>query len=99
LKQTDYYFVASNRIYGSIRHLPWRYAMQDKFYELLYQGKLGFEHVYGGGTVAGDQVVPHLFGIKFNDQSADESFTVYDHPRVDVFKKTSDLSDDSLRML
>src|SRR5207247_700670 len=105
LKQTDYIFIASNRLYGSLDNLPWRYPVQNKFYELLFgckpgfgdvnacQGKLGFEHVYVG------QVTPSLFGINFDDQTADESFTVYDHPRVDVFKKTNDLTDEQLQML
>ena len=37
--------------------------------------------------------------FKINDQLADESFTVYDHPRVDIFKKVSTLTDDQLHTL
>src|SRR5207249_6269749 len=93
MAKTDYIFVASNRIYWSVRHLPWRYPVQDKFYELLYSGKLGYELMHT------QIVAPSLLGIQFNDQSADESFTVYDHPRVDVFTKTSDLTADQLHTL
>ncbi|MDQ3928310.1 MAG: DUF2298 domain-containing protein, partial [Chloroflexota bacterium] len=93
LRQTDYIFLASNRLYGSIPRLPWRYPVQIKFYELLFQEKLGFKSVHT------TLVTPELMGIRFDDQSADESFTVYDHPRVDIFKKVADLTDDELRTL
>jgi YYY domain-containing protein len=93
LRQTDYIFLASNRLYGSIPKLPWRYPVQTKFYELLFAGKLGFEKAYTA------HVTPELFGMRFDDQSADESFTVYDHPRVDIFRKVSNLSDDQLRTM
>ncbi|HET9496280.1 MAG TPA: DUF2298 domain-containing protein [Chloroflexia bacterium] len=90
---TDYILLASNRLYGSIPRLPWRYPVQTRFYQLLFEGKLGYQLVHTS------QPVPELFGIKINDQLADESFTVYDHPRVDVFKKTSDLTEEQLRIL
>ena len=90
---TDYIVLASNRLYGSIPRLPWRYPVVTRFYQLLFAGKLGYQLVHTS------QPVPELLGIKINDQLADESFTVYDHPRVDVFKKTSELTEDQLRIL
>jgi YYY domain-containing protein len=93
LRRADYIIMSSNRLYGSIPRLPWQYPVQSKYYELLFAEKLGF--VSANTT----QVTPELFGIAINDQPADESFTVYDHPRVDVFKKVSELTDDQYRML
>ncbi|HEY0071109.1 MAG TPA: DUF2298 domain-containing protein [Chloroflexia bacterium] len=93
LRSADYVIITSNRLYGSIPRLPWRYPVQTKYYELLFGEKLGFIKV---NTT---QVSPALFGIDINDQSADESFTVYDHPRVDVFKKVSELTDEQYRTL
>lgn len=89
----NYISVPSNRVYSSVGRMPWAYPVQTKYYELLYAGKLGFvlDHT--------TQVSPQLFGFNFNDQSADESFTVYDHPRVDFFKKISDLTDEQFRNL
>jgi hypothetical protein len=49
-----------------------------------YQGKLGYD------LVAVFQSNPQIFGLQFNTQFAEEAFTVYDHPKVLVFKKTSD---------
>lgn len=89
----DYIILASNRLYGSIPRSPWRYPVQTEFYKLLFEGKLGYK------LVNTTQVTPELFGMRFDDQSADESFTVYDHPRVDIFQKVSTLSQDQLRSL
>ncbi|HYP40084.1 MAG TPA: DUF2298 domain-containing protein, partial [Chloroflexia bacterium] len=93
MAQTDYIFLASNRLYGSVSKMPWRYPVHIKFYELLFAGKLGFEKVHT------QLVTPEIFGLKFDDQQADESFTVYDHPRVDIFRKVTNLTDDQLRTL
>jgi YYY domain-containing protein len=91
LGQADYIILASNRLYGSIPRLPWRYPVQTRFYELLFEGKLGFVKVHT------QHEAPELLGIRFDDQLADESFTVYDHPRVDVFRKVNVPTDDQLK--
>lgn len=93
LKGVTYIAVPSNRVYSSVSRMPWAYPVQIQYYQLLYAEKLGFVNV---NTT---QVMPQLFGIDFNDQSADESFTVYDHPRVDIFKKVSQLTDTELDTL
>lgn len=93
LDKLDYIGITSNRLYGSIPRLPWRYPVQTQFYQLLYAEKLGFvlEHT--------EQTMPEIFGMQFDDQLADESFSVYDHPRVDIFRKVTTLTDDQLRTL
>jgi YYY domain-containing protein len=93
LRRADYIVISSNRLYGSIPRLPWQYPVQSKYYELLFAEKLGFE------SANVTQVTPELLGMRINDQPADESFTVYDHPRVDVFKKVSELTDEQYRTL
>ena len=98
LNQADYIILASNRLYGSIPRLPWRYPVQIRYYDLLMSGKLGFDQVL---PLQDQKVYPALtwLGITFNDDHADESFTVYDHPRVLVYKKVRSLSEDDLRTL
>ncbi|MHB8647138.1 MAG: DUF2298 domain-containing protein, partial [Thermomicrobiales bacterium] len=93
MEQSDYIVESSNRLYGSIPKLPWRYPVTVRYYELLFSGQLGFTNVY-------DQTVsPHLGPWQIDDQHADESFTVYDHPRVTIFQKTRSLTIDQLRPL
>ena len=95
LKKTDYYVINSNRLYATMPKLPWRYPVQIQFYDLLFSGKLGFQQV---ASFTDYPTVP-LVGWQVNDDSADESFTVYDHPKVLIFKKTQKLADDELRGL
>jgi len=87
LRQADYYALATARLYRAIPHLPQRYPMTIKFYDLLFQEKLGFKRVADFTTY------PRLGPLVFPDDNADESFWVYDHPRVIIFKKVRNLSD------
>ena len=93
LTQADYIILSSNRLYGSIPRLPMRYPMTTRYYELLFSGNLGFERIKDFTSY------PSLFGIQIPDQSAEESFSVYDHPRVQIFKKTAAFNPEQVRRL
>jgi YYY domain-containing protein len=93
LDQADYIVLSSNRLYGSIPRLPMRYPMTTRYYRLLFAEKLGFKHV------AEITSYPTIFGIQIPDQSSEEAFTVYDHPKVDIFEKTPDFDREKLRHL
>ncbi len=95
IEQTDYIVEASNRLYATMPKLPWRYPVQNRFYELLFNGNLGYTLV---ATFTEYPTVP-LLNWQINDDHADESFTVYDHPKVYIFKKTQTLSDAELHGL
>ncbi len=86
LLNCDYIALASNRLWRTIPRLSERYPMSTRYYEALFSGELGFEQVY---TV---ETPPQLGPFKIDDQSADESFTVYDHPKPILFKKVRQLS-------
>jgi len=93
LETADYLVLASNRLYTPLQRLAdcskYRvcYMQTAQYYHDLFSGELGFQ------KVAEFKSYPslNLFDQKFEiiDDSADESFTVYDHPRVIVFKKTN----------
>ncbi len=91
LRQTDYIIIASNRLYVPLQKLtdcqklfpnPC-YRETAEYYKNLFSGKLRFE------KVAEFAIYPKIpfTNIDINDQNADESFTVYDHPKVMIFKK------------
>ncbi len=89
----DYIVIASNRLYMTLPKLPWRYPTAIRYYQLLFSGQLGYQEVFEATRY------PSLFGFTINDDHADETFTVYDHPKVMIFKKVRTLSDDELKTL
>ena len=91
LDSADYIIISSNRLYDSITRLPMRYPMTIKYYDALFNGTLGFE------KVAEFTSYPNLFGLKFPDQCAEEPFTVYDHPKVQIFKKNSSYNSENAK--
>ncbi len=105
LQDTNYIVMSSNRLYGSIPRIPQRYPMTTVYYQALFAGQLGFK------LVRTEASYPTLFGFEFNDDRVmgyqglaaqlqpDEAFTVYDHPKVSIFQKTSDFSADNVRQL
>ncbi|MEN4010927.1 MAG: DUF2298 domain-containing protein [Bellilinea sp.] len=102
LNQVDYIYISSNRQWGTIPRLPERYPLTSAYYRYLlgcppeknilwcyrvaepgmFSGQLGFD------LVAVFQSNPNLGPVEFNTQFSEEAFTVYDHPKVLIFKKS-----------
>ncbi len=113
LDQADYIFISSNRQWGTTTRVQERYPLTTEYYRDLmgcpaeqsiidcystaqpgmFQGKLGFE------LVKVFQSEPSIGGLQFNSQFAEEAFTVYDHPKVLIFKKQADYSSQNVRTL
>ena len=70
----------------SVKKLEREYPATNRYYELLETGELGFERV------ATFKVHPTFLGISVDDSSSEESFTVYDHPEVRIYKKSADFN-------
>ena len=87
LREADFVVYSSKRIYDSVDELPKRYPMTTLYYDAMWDGSLGFELALDVTSP------PQLLGIAFEDRNADESWSLYDHPQVTVFRKTRDLSD------
>ncbi|MCS6908570.1 MAG: DUF2298 domain-containing protein, partial [Anaerolineales bacterium] len=113
LDQADYIFISSNRQWGTIPRVPERYPLSTAYYRLLigcpddkeviwcynvaqpgmFKGQLGFE------LVKVFESFPSLGRWRINDQFAEEAFTVYDHPKVLIFRKTPEYDPLSVRRL
>jgi uncharacterized membrane protein len=93
LQQSNYIVMTSDRLIGSIPKLPLRYPIANRYYQLLFAGKLNFrlERVF--------QAHPQLGPVTVEDYGADESFHVYDHPIVRIWKRTGPISAARVRAL
>lgn len=80
-EKINYIIITSNRVYGSVPRLPKKYLKTIKYYKDLFAGNLEFK------KIAEFTSRPSFFGFEFIDDNADEVFTVYDHPKVSIFKK------------
>lgn len=93
LQSSDYVILASNRLYVPLQKLtnckalpPGKcYPITDKYYKDLFAEKRGFKKI---AEFSEYPTIPFL-NIKIDDQSADESFTVYDHPKILIFKNVN----------
>ena len=103
LNNTEYIFMSSNRQWASLTRIPERFPLTTAYYRNLlgcppekdiiwcysvaqpgqFKGRLGFE------LVKVFQSDPRLGPLQLNDQFAEEAFTVYDHPKVFIFRKTA----------
>ncbi|MBA3946455.1 MAG: glycosyltransferase family 39 protein, partial [Herpetosiphonaceae bacterium] len=93
LGKADYVALSSARVYGSVVRLPQRFPVTIRYYQALFDGSLGFDQV------ADFTSFPTIFGIPINDTNSDEAFTVYDHPRVLIFKRTDRFNPDAAQHL
>lgn len=90
IAQADYITFATPRAVDSIPRIPDEYPNTSALLRLLWGEKIGFNLVHSTKNR------PELLGISFNDDLADESFSVYDHPKVVVFKNEERLSSDAI---
>ncbi len=89
--KSDWVAVTSGRVYMNVTRVPSVFPMSIAYYRALFDGRLGFERA------ADFTSYPSLGPLRFPDDGAEEQFTVYDHPRVLLFRKTPAFSADRTR--
>lgn len=113
LDSGDYVFITSNRQWATTTRVPERYPLTTAFYRALigcpaekdviwcynvaepgmFQGQMGYELVKTFTSY------PEIFGHQINTQFAEEAFTVYDAPKVLIFKKTDAYNTSNVRAI
>ena len=91
LSGSDYIIINSRRLYGTLIYLPEKYPITSRYYQLLFSGKLGYT------KIAEFSSYPSLLGFTINDDSSEETFQVYDHPKVIIFKNGGRFSPQTLK--
>ena len=86
LAASEYAVFQTKRIYGSVTRAPGKFPLTTRYFYRLFAGDLGF-------TLTNEFASrPALFGVEIPDELADESFSVYDHRKVLIFRNTGHLS-------
>jgi YYY domain-containing protein len=101
LDRADYVIIQSQRRIWSVCRMPAVYPMTMEYYRALFDGRLGFElvqtfqHPFAFGPLVVSDLAgsvswnaePELPMFNLNPLAAEESFSVYDHAPVWIFKK------------
>lgn len=90
ISAADYLMFPTPRTPDSIPRIPEEYPNTTALLRLLWGEKLGFT------LVKTFKNRPSFLGMTFNDDLADESFSVYDHPKVTIFQNTERLSKEEI---
>jgi hypothetical protein len=90
LADGDYIAFPTQRLPGSILQVPERYPFTAPLMQLLYAEHLGYRMIK---TI---KVRPKFMFYTINDDVADESLSVYDHPKVTIFENTEHLSQEEI---
>lgn len=101
LQQGDYISIASKKLWYTLTactpefkpHGFNIYPVTSRYYRLLWSGLLGYK------MVGEFHNFPSVFGWDHPDDMAEESFSVYDHPRVYIFKKVESVSPERILKL
>lgn len=78
----DFIILSTRRMWATMPRLGEKYPLTKLFYQRLLDGSLGYKEV------ATFTSYPQLFGFTINDDNAEESLQVFDHPTVLIFQNT-----------
>jgi YYY domain-containing protein len=90
LQTVDYVVESSPRLWGTVTRIPSRFPSTIEFFEALDDGSLGFTRVATFDTG------PELGPFRLDDSTAEEAFSVYDHPEVRIWQKTRPLDPEAI---
>ena len=106
LTKADYFFIPSRRIFANFPKLPHKYPLLTKYYQLLFSGALGFEKVAEFSSFP-TLLFPYLtynlqpitYNLSFPDEQAEETFTVFDHPVIRIYRKVKPFTKEEYKLM
>jgi len=84
----DYIFIPSRRIF--MNHPLGTYPVLNNYYQRLLNGSLGYEKVAEFSSYPRIEILGKTV-FEFPDENAEETWTVFDHPVIRIYKKNSKL--------
>ncbi len=86
LAVSDRVVLQTKRLYGAVTRAPEKFPLTNRAFRLLFAGDLGFTLTKSFASR------PSLFGLELPDELADESLSVYDHPKILIFENRERLT-------
>lgn len=93
LEKSDYILIPSRRLFGGMGQLPQKYPKVSRYYQLLFSEELGFKEIKRFTSF------PRIGFIEFPDEFAEETWSVFDHPVIRIYKKVEPFSRDTYEKL
>ena len=93
LYSSDYFLVQSRRVFMNHQRLPNLYPKTARLYDALFDSRLGFKQVKMFESYPQLQVTGYRLQVP--DEGAEETWSVFDHPVIRVFKKNAQLDKES----
>lgn len=87
LEKADYIFVPSKRLFANSLRLPEKYPLAARYHQLLFSGQLGFREI------------KKFKSFLINDEQAEETWSVFDHPVIRIYQKTVNLGKEDYEKL
>lgn len=81
IEKSDYMIMESPKVKNTMHRVRAEFPETDAFYQDLASGKLGFTQV------AKFTSYPRLGPLFVNDESAEETWSVFDHPTITIYQK------------
>jgi len=88
LAQADYFVIQSRRIFTNHQRLPKQFPKTGRFYNLLFSDQLGFAKIKEFNPFP-----------PFSDELAEETWSVFDHPVIRIYKKVRPLTEEDYEKL
>ncbi len=90
LLKADYFTVQSRRIFINHQRLAGEYPQTARFYQKLFSGELGFTKLKEFNSFPSFKI--NGWSYEIDDELAEETWSVFDHPVVRIYKKTNPLT-------
>lgn len=96
LAKSDYLLIPSRRIFANYQKD--QFPNTKRYYQLLYSGKLGFTPIKKITSFPNLKIGPFTI-FSLDDEMAEESWSVFDHPVIRVYKRTKAITEDDYQKL
>lgn len=92
LEESEYIIIPSQRIYKTRLRLPEHFPLGARYYQTLFDGTLGFEKIAEFDSFPTFSLPFTDYRLPMTDDNAEETFKVFDHPKVMIFRKVRPLT-------